>query len=140
MNWRLIVALSGFGLAMALGTVSLISPDIEPLLWLAIFIVCAVAIAREAPGRYFLHGLAVSLVNSIWITAAHVSFFNRYIANHPREAAMSASMPLSSQPRLLMIIVGPVIGLVSGLVLGLFSVVAARVTRRAVSRPLAKPN
>jgi hypothetical protein len=129
MNWPLIVALSGFGFAMGIGTVSLIPSNVEPALWLVIFVICAYAIARLAPGRFFLHGVALGLVNSVWVTAFHVAFFDTYLAHHAQEAAMSASMPLSDHPRLLMAVVGPTIGAATGLVLGIFSVVAARVTR-----------
>ncbi|PYQ50306.1 MAG: hypothetical protein DMF59_11165, partial [Acidobacteria bacterium] len=73
------------GLAMALGTVSIIPSRVEPLVWLAIFIVCAFFISRLRPDRTFLHGLVLGLVNSIWVTGAHIIFFHRYIANHPQE-------------------------------------------------------
>jgi len=124
MNWTLILQLSLFGLAMGVATVFLIPSNIEPLFWIVIFGISAYLIATRAPGRYFLHGLFVSMVNSIWITASHVLLFDRYIANHPQEAAMMESMPAS--PKLMMVITGPVIGIVSGLVLGLFAVVASR--------------
>jgi hypothetical protein len=75
MDWPLIFTLSLFGLAMGLATVFVIPSNIEPLFWLLIFIVCAYAIAKRAPGRPFLHGLLVSLVNSVWISAAHVLLF-----------------------------------------------------------------
>lgn len=135
MNWPLILVLSGFGLVMGMATVFVIPPNLEPLFWLAIFVFCAIVIARVARRRFFLHGLAVSLVNSVWITAAHVLFFTTYLTNHPQEAAMSASMPLGSEPRLLMLIMGPIVGAVSGLVLGLFALVAAWLLGR---RPAAK--
>ena len=130
MNWKLIVQLSVFGLAMGVATVFVISSSIEPLFWLVIFAICAYVLAKQAPGRYFLHGLLVSLLNSVWITAAHVLLFGRYIANHPQEAAMMTSMPLPNHPRLMMAIMGPAIGVVSGMVLGLFAVVAARLVKR----------
>ncbi len=41
MNWKLILQLSLFGLAMAVGTVFVIPSNVEPLFWLAIFAVCA---------------------------------------------------------------------------------------------------
>jgi hypothetical protein len=129
-----VLALSGFGLVMGIATVFVIPPNLEPLFWLAIFVVCAVVIARAASGRFFLHGLLVSLVNSIWITTAHVIFFDTYLANHPQEAAMSASMPLGDHPKLLMTIMGPIIGAVSGVVLGLFAVVAAWLLGRRAHR------
>ncbi|MGA3051148.1 MAG: hypothetical protein ABSE00_04425, partial [Chitinispirillaceae bacterium] len=57
MNWKLILQLSLFGLAMAIATVFIILSKIEPFFWLAIFALCAYVIARQAPDRYFLHGV-----------------------------------------------------------------------------------
>ncbi len=130
MNWKLIFQLSLFGLCMGLATVFVIPSNIEPLFWLAIFLFCAYVIATRAPGRYFLHGLCVSLVNSVWITASHVLLFDHYIANHPQEAAMMTSMPMPDAPRLMMIMMGSVIGLISGLVLGLFAIIAHFIVAR----------
>lgn len=130
MNWRLIFQLSLFGLAMGIATVFVIPSNIEPLFWLVIFAVCAYVIAKRAPGRYFLHGLLVSIVNSVWITAAHVLLFDTYMANHPQEAAMMASGPLADSPRLMMACVGPLVGVASGLVLGLFAVVARNLLKK----------
>jgi hypothetical protein len=128
MNWKLILQLSLFGLAMAIGTVFVIPSNIEPLFWLVIFIVCAYVIAKKAPGRYFLHGLMTSIVNSIWITAAHVILFDTYVANHPREAEMMTKLPIS--PKVMMLCTGPIIGVISGLVLGLFAVIARKIVAR----------
>jgi hypothetical protein len=133
MNWKLILQLSLFGLAMGVATVFVIASNVEPLFWLVIFVICAYIIATRAPGRYFLHGLMVSIFNSVWITAAHIAMFDRYLASHPEEARMTASMPVPA--RVMMALLGPVIGVVSGVVLGLFAVVAARlvVARRRQS-------
>jgi len=128
MNWKLIFQLSMFGLAMGIGTVFFIPSSVEPFLWLAIFIVCAVIIAKRQVKAPFLHGLLVSLVNSVWITGAHLLFFDTYVASHAREAAMMQSSPLP--PRLLMACTGPIVGLVSGVVLGLFAFVASKLLRR----------
>ncbi len=54
MNWKLILQLSLFGLAMAFATVFFIPSKVEPLVWLAIFIACAYVIATKAPGKSFL--------------------------------------------------------------------------------------
>jgi hypothetical protein len=126
MNWRLILQLSLFGLAMGIATVFAIPSTIEPVFWLAVFVICAFVIAKRAPGRPFLHGLWVSLVNSVWVTSAHVLLFQQYIERHPQEAAMMKSMPLPTHPRLMMICTGPIVGLVSGVVLGLFALVASK--------------
>ena len=130
MNWKLIFALSLFGLAMGTATVYVVPSNIEPFCWLGIFIVCALIIARVAPGRYFLHGLMVSIVNSIWITASHVLMYDAYITNHQKELEMMSKMNVSMSPKTMMLLTGPVVGVVSGLVLGLFSFVAAKLMNR----------
>lgn len=117
--------LSGFGMAMALATVYVIPSKFEPAFWLPIFIVCAIAIAKRAPSRYFLHGLTVSLVNCLWITTAHVALYDAYAATHADEVAMMTSANFAS-PRVMMALTGPVIGLISGIVLGLFSLLASK--------------
>lgn len=130
MNWKLIFALSLFGLAMGTATVYVVPSNVEPFCWLGIFIICAIIIARVAPGRYFLHGLMVSIVNSVWITASHVLMYDAYIANHQKEFEMMQSMKVSLSPKVMMLLTGPVVGVVSGVVLGLFSVVAAKLLNR----------
>src|SRR5436190_4693800 len=101
MNWKLIFQLSLFGLAMAVGTVYVIPSNIEPVFWLLIFLVCAYLIAKQAPGKFFLHGVALGLANCVWVTGAHVLLFATYVANHPDEVKMMASMPMAVQhPRL----------------------------------------
>lgn len=135
MDWKLIFGLSLFGLAMAIGTVFVIPSNVEPIFWLAIFLVCAFLIARKRPDRHFLHGLLVGIVNSIWITTAHIIFFSQYIANHPKEAAMMGSMPLPDSPRLMMACVGPIVGIISGAIIGLLAYVAAKLVKPQVKLP-----
>jgi len=135
MDWKLILGLSLFGLAMGIATVFVIRSDVEPVFWLLIFLTCAYLIARKRPDRHFLHGLLVGIVNSIWVTAAHIVFFPQYIANHPKEAAMMSSMPLPNSPRLMMACIGPVIGVISGLIIGLLAYVAGRLIKPRVNVP-----
>jgi hypothetical protein len=129
MHWKLILQLSMFGLAMGLATVFVIPSNVEPAFWLVIFVVCAYIIARQCPGKPFVHGLLLGLANSIWITAAHAFLFNQYLATHAREAEMMKSMPLPDSPRLTMVLTGPVIGVVSGIVIGLFAMVASKLVK-----------
>src|SRR5262249_48963111 len=106
MNWKLIFLLSLFGLAMGLGTVSLIPSTIEPICWLVVFLVSAFFVAKNAPGKYFLHGFFVSLVNCVWVTGAHAIFFYQYVAAHPEymQAVNGSGLPetLLGHPRRLM--------------------------------------
>ncbi len=134
MNWKLIFQLSVFGLIMAFATVFLIPEMIEPAFWLAIFLFCAYIIAQRVRSKYFLHGFFVSLVNSIWITAAHITFYSTYIANHPNVTKMAEQHPfLPEHPRLAMLIMGPVFGIAFGLILGLFSFIASLIVTRRVA-------
>src|SRR5512138_2111011 len=111
-RWRLVLALSGFGAAMGIATVYLIPPGVEPAFWLAIFLFSAVVIARRCERAHFLHGLAVGFVNQIWVTAAHVLFVDAYLAHHPREAAMSANLPVPIHT--MMIMGAPIVGAIFG--------------------------
>jgi hypothetical protein len=135
MDWKLIFGLSLFGLAMAIGTVFVIPSNVEPIFWLLIFLVCAYLVPRKRPDRHFLHGLLVGIVNSVWVTGAHIVFFSQYIANHPKEAAMMTSMPLPTHPRLMMACVGPIVGVISGIIIGLLAFVAGKIVKPAVNIP-----
>jgi hypothetical protein len=126
MNWKLIFQLSLFGLIMACATVALIPEKIEPAFWLVIFVFCAWVIAKAAPGKYFLHGLLVSLVNCVWITAIHFFFYDSYTAHHPDMAAMYTGI----HPRRMMLVYGPLFGLMFGVVLGLFSFIASKIVKK----------
>lgn len=128
LNWKLIIRLSAFGLAMAIGTVWWIPGNIELVIWLGIFVYCAYMVAQQAPGKHFLHGFLISMVNCIWVTSAHIIFFADYAATHPEEMEMSAKM--GGNPRLMMAVMGPVFGAVMGLILGLFCLIAAKIARK----------
>ena len=132
MDWKLIFGLSLFGLAMAIATVFVIPSNVEPVFWLAIFLLCAYLIARKRPDRHFLHGLLVGIMNSVWITTAHIIFFSQYIANHPKEAAKMSSTPLPDSPRVMMACVGPIVGIISGAIIGLLAYVAAKLVKPQV--------
>lgn len=131
-NWKLVSSLSIFGLVMAFATISLIPEKIEPACWLVIFSFCAYIVAKNAPGKYFLHGFLISIVNSVWITAAHVLFSVSYIANHSNVVKMNASMPAMMQqhPRIAIIITAFPFGVIFGLVLGFFCFIASKIVRK----------
>lgn len=133
MNWRIIFALSLFGLAMGVATVFIIPSNIEPLFWLVIFVISAFVIARATPNRHFLHGLLVGIINSVWITGAHIVFMNQYLANHAKEAAMMQNMPRPDSPRLMMAMIGPIAGLVSGAVIGILAFIAGKLLKPRLS-------
>jgi hypothetical protein len=126
MNWKIIFQLSIFGLIMAFATVSLIPENIEPAFWLVIFIFCAYVVAKVCPGKYFLYGFLVSIVNCVWITAAHCYFYDSYTAHHPQMTTMYAGV----HPRRMMLLIGPVAGAAFGVILGFFSFIAAKLMKK----------
>ena len=136
MNWPLVLGLSLFGLVMGIGTVFFISSEIEPYLWVTIFLISAFFIARHCLHRRFLHGLIVGVANSIWITATHILFLTYYMAGHAREAAMMRSMPLPGWPRLMMVVTGPVVGIMSGIIIGTLAIVCGLLVRQSGSKAL----
>jgi len=133
MHWKLIFGLSLFGLAMAFATVFIISATLEPFFWLVIFIIAAFVIARSRPDRAFVHGLLVGIVNSVWITSAHIVLFDQYIARHPKDAAMMKSMPMPVSPRVMMAVVGPIIGIITGVIIGILAYLVVKLLKTKTS-------
>jgi hypothetical protein len=131
MNYKLIFQLSLFGLAMSVATVFWVPSNIEPVLWLLIFIICAYFIAFKCAKKYFLNGFMVSIFNCVWIIAGHIVFYQTYLANHPQEAEMMTKIPiLHHSPRLMMLMAGSVIGIASGLILGLFAFIGSKIIQK----------
>ena len=125
MDWRLVLSLSLFGLAMAFGTVYVIPPSVEPFIWLAILVTSAVIIARRRPDRPFAHGFATGLMNSVWMTAGHILLYDTFMAGHPSEAEFIKTAPMP--PRVMMLLTGPVVGIVTGIIMGGIAAIAVRV-------------
>src|SRR5262249_25854561 len=102
MNLEVSFSPSRFGFCLGFLAIFVIPSHREPYAWLGIFVVCAYVIAKRAPSRYFLHGLCVSLVNSVWVTGAHILLFDRYIAGHAREGMMAARFAQIGSPKVVM--------------------------------------
>src|SRR5689334_15255995 len=114
MNKNLIFKLSLFGLFMAIARYSWIPSTIEPVFWIVIFLICAYFIAKKCTQKYFLHGFLVSLINSVWVTSAHIILYDNYMDDHPDEAAMLQQLS-SLSPKLMLLCMGLIIGILSGL-------------------------
>lgn len=131
MNWKLIFQLSLFGLAMSVATVYLIPSNSEGFFWLPIFVLCAYLIAKNCTRSFFLNGLMVSIVNSVWISAAHVILFDAYMAHHAAEAKLYLNPAIPLPPKASVFVLGVLMfGVGSGLVLGLFSFIASKIVKR----------
>ena len=127
MKWTLILRLSAIGFMLALGSIFFISPNLEPLLWLAVFIYYAYAIGNGTRTLRFWHGLLLGILSSAWVVAMHQIFLSRYLAGHPREVQMidevhAAGLAVSGP--LIMSVTGLMVGVLEGIVIGVFAIVA----------------
>jgi hypothetical protein len=127
MKWKLIIQLSVFGLIMAFATTSLISEKMEPPFWLMTFVFSAYVVAKVAPGKYFLHGFILSLINCVWITLVHIYFYDKYAATHPNTMTM-----YGIHPRRMMLAFGPAFGVMFGIIQGLLALVASKLVKKNI--------
>lgn len=130
MDGRLILGLSLVGVAMAFAGVFGLTGNAEPIIWLFIFAVYAIVIAKRAPGNFFLHAFLTSLLNGLWIAVIHSAFFDAYIAHNPAMMEQYNRMPHPLPPRAMMFVMGPVIGAVTGLVAGLMAIFAGMIFKK----------
>lgn len=126
MNWKVIFSLSLFGLAMAVASLFGWTARFEPFFWFVIFVIYAVIIARTCASKYFLHGFFASVVNGLWMLAAHAAFFPSYFRNNPE---LFVRVPPGMTPRI-MLIADPFAGVLFGVVAGLFAWVGSKTFKR----------
>jgi hypothetical protein len=129
MNWKIVLLLSLFGVAMGVASLFGLTRGIEPFLWLLIFILYAWLIARHGQRKYFLHGFLGSVLNGIWISIIHASLYSFYLKNNPEMLQGLSRLPPSISPRVIMLIIGPIVGVLFGVIAGLFAFVGAKVWR-----------
>jgi hypothetical protein len=125
MNWKLVLQLAVFGIAMGLGTVFFVPSAVEPILWLIVFLLSAYTIAKHCVRLQFLNGLLVGLLDSLLKTTVHMVFFNAYVARHPQEIAMIRQMTSAISPRQLILLSSPIWGLLYGTATGLLTLLLA---------------
>ncbi|WP_184542473.1 hypothetical protein [Mucilaginibacter sp. FT3.2] len=129
MNWKLIFQLSLFGLVMGIATVYFIPSNAEFFFWLPIFILNAYFIAKSCADSHFSNGFMIGIVNSVWIAAAHIIFYDAYLVHHVMEARLYNNPTIPVPPKAAMFIIGLVTGVASGLVIGLFAFIASKIVR-----------
>jgi hypothetical protein len=119
---------------MSFGTVYSIPFTIEPFCWAFIFIMSAFIIAKYCTEKYFLNGLAVSIVNAIWMTIVHLIFFTAYTTNHTTEMGIIEKLVMPDEPQIVMFFTGIISGATSGLILGALSYIAANILNNSKQR------
>ena len=131
MNFRLVLALSCFGLLFGIAAVAgVIHAGTELLVWCGVWIVCALVIGARAPGKFFLHGFLVGLLAGVIAPIIQVAMFDSYVAHNPKVVESFKALPPAWSPRIVVLAATPVIGLLYGIVLGGLAWVAGKVMRR----------
>jgi hypothetical protein len=133
MKCRLIFFISCFGLLMGIASIAgIIRMEQEGRAWLVIALVSAAWIALQAPDKPFAHGFVAGLIAGAVAPLIQASFFPTYLAHDPVAAASFRQLPAGASPRLLMLMLAPMVGLFSGLTLGLLAWAARKALRRHV--------
>ena len=104
MNWNLIFSLSLLGLLMAIGTTFLIPFIAAIFIWLLIFLVCAIIIAKKTDEFYFLNGLFTAIAISLWVTLLHFLLFTKFIFANAWVIETTAKLPRIGSPRVMILI------------------------------------
>jgi len=131
LDWKLIFLLSLVGVAMAFLSVFGMTGRLESVYWLVIFVFYGIIIVKRTPGEYFLHAFLVSTLNGVWIGLIHASFFSIYMMNNPLMKATSQHMPFHTHPRVVMVMMGPIIGAASGFLAGLIAFIAGKTMKKS---------
>jgi hypothetical protein len=124
MNWKLILKLSIFGLAMGiLHVVGLFGrvDEIEGVLWFLIFFLCIWFIVKYCTRFYFLHGFLTSVLMDIWITLILIAFFQTYLENNPKAAFSLKAFGNPIEAELTFLFLLQLLAIIFGLFLGLFA-------------------
>jgi hypothetical protein len=126
MNLRIVAYVGLFGVIMGVATVlGAIRSGREMWFWLVIFIGSAYLIARIVPRRYFVHGLLAGLVCGSLATLIQAVFLDTYFSHNPEAEQSFSQLPV--EPRIVVLVMTPIIGIISGLVLGVLSAIAGKI-------------
>lgn len=136
MNWKLVLQLAMFGIAMGLGTVFFVPSKVEPILWLIVFLLSGYAITKHCVRLRFLNALLVGLLDSLLKTSVHVVFFSDYVARHAQEMAMIRQMTSAVSPRQLILLSSPIWGVIYGTATGVFALLIGMFVKPAESSTL----
>ena len=129
MNVRVVLMLSLFGLVVGLGsTTGLIPAGWETAVWAVISLVCAGVLARQAPGKFFLHGFLTGLISSAIATLLEAAMIGQYLEHNPKAAESFKLLPAIS-PAVMIVLMTPVAAAVSGVFTGFVTWLWALMTR-----------
>lgn len=126
MKWGVVLELSVPGLAIGLAVVLGMSDATMAILWIALRLLTALAIARWVRRKHFAHGFCAGSLGGGVAVLCGVAFFGTYTENHPEYLQQASQVP-SLDPRLLLVLVAIGVALVHGIVQGLLAWIASKI-------------
>lgn len=130
MNWRLIFLLSLLAIVLAVVSILGFVRSFEWLMWLIIGVYCGWQFAGRVTDDFFLHGFYLGILDGILNSTAKAIFFDSYLSNNPRMVEAFSSLPQDLSPRLVLLIMGPIIGAFSGVAFGVLAFLASKVRKQ----------
>lgn len=130
MNWRLIFLFSLLAVVLAVASILGFVKSYEWLMWLVIGAYCGWQFAGRVSDDFFLHGFYLGILDGILNSTIKAIFFDSYLSNNPRMVEAFSSLPQDLSPRLVLLIMGPIIGAFSGVVFGVLAFMASKVRTR----------
>jgi uncharacterized membrane protein YeaQ/YmgE (transglycosylase-associated protein family) len=131
MNVRLVLLLSLLGLVIGVASVAgVLKSGAETLAWCVIALLCGIVVARQVPSRHFLHGFLAGFIAGVLGPLVQVVFFDQYLANNPKAADSFARLPTAMSPRIMVVLLTPVVAAC----LGVFTGFLAWVAHKALGR------
>jgi hypothetical protein len=131
MNWKLIFTLSLSGLLMGVLTSFVVTSEVEMYVWIPIMLIIAYFVAKQASGKYFLHGFLTSVFSGFWLLLVHALLWdNFYALNKVSMDADFAGMPQGFSMKVIMLAVTPFVGAFFGLIQGLLAFLANKILKK----------
>jgi hypothetical protein len=131
MNWKLIFTLSLSGLLMGVLTSFVVTSEVEMYVWIPIMLIIAYFVAKQASGKYFLHGFLTSVFSGFWLLLVHALLWdNFYALNKVSMDADFAGMPQGFSMKIIMLAVTPLVGAFFGLIQGLLAFLASKIVKK----------
>jgi hypothetical protein len=131
MNVRLVLTLSLLGLLVGIASVTgLLHSGVESIVWCLLGIGCGIVLGIKAPGKLFLHGFVTGLLAGVLSQIIQVLFFGSYLSHNPSAMESFQRLPADVPPRVLVILLTPIVAGLFGVFTGFFAWAASRVLVR----------
>jgi hypothetical protein len=116
---------------MGVLTSFVVTSEVEMYVWIPIMLIIAYFVAKQASGKYFLHGFLTSVLSGFWLLLVHALLWdNFYALNKVSMDADFAGMPQGFSMKVIMLAVTPFVGAFFGLIQGLLAFLASKIVKK----------